>query len=237
MRVWDIQPGYLNRQSLLGEHREIHALVSIIENDKRGFAHHPETLRWKPHLGTLKLRHDQTVSEMALRGYQHYSPVGQSALGPWPEVYLDAPGAQFAILRHRYRDKEAGRIPLPETAQQLWAQHRYSVLARDPDFVQQIEQQLAHGAKALRFGALAAELVKRLRQPPAAGQLLMALAQMGRGRSDEQSRPGSERSDALAIWADVLRMAQSHRSILQSTALSDFALWLGDTGSGQGGAQ
>jgi len=237
MRVWDIQPGYLNRQSLLGEHREIHALVSIIENDKRGFAHHPETLRWKPHLGTLKLRHDQTVSEMALRGYQHYSPVGQSALGPWPEVYLDAPGAQFAILRHRYRDKEAGRIPLPETAQQLWAQHRHSVLARDPDFVQQIEQQLAHGAKALRFGALAAELVKRLRQPPAAGQLLMALAQMGRGGSDEQSRPGSERSDALAVWTDILRMAQTHPAILQSTALSDFAFWLGDTSSGQGGAQ
>ncbi len=237
MRVWDIQPGYLNRQSLLGEHREIHALVSIIENDKRGFAHHPETLRWKPHLGTLKLRHDQTVTEMVLRGYRHHSPVGQPALGPWPEVYLDAPGAQFAILRHRYRDKEAGRIPLPETTPQLWAQHRYSVLARDPDFVQQIEQQIAHGAKALRFGALAAELVKRLRQPPAEGQVLIALGQMGREGHHGESSPGSERSDALAIWTDILGVAQSHPSILQSTALSDFAFWLGDRVLGQGGAQ
>ncbi len=237
MRVWDIQPGYLNRQSLLGEHREIHALVSIIENDKRGFAHHPETLRWKQHLGTLKLRHDQTVTEMALRGYQHYSPVGQSALRPWPDVYLDAPGAQFAILRHRYRDKEGGRIPLPETTPQLWAQHRYSVLARDPDFVQQIEQQLAHGARALNFGALAAELVTRLRQPPAGEQLLMALAQMRREGSDEESSPGGELSDALAICTDILRMAQSHRSILESTALSDLTFWLGDTRSGQGGAE
>jgi len=25
MRVWDINPGYLNRQSLLGEHRELQA--------------------------------------------------------------------------------------------------------------------------------------------------------------------------------------------------------------------
>jgi hypothetical protein len=237
MRVWDIQPGYLNRQSLLGEHREIHALVSIIENDKRGFAHHPETLRWKPHLGTLKLRHDQTVTEMALRGYRHYSPVGQPAPGPWPDAYLDAPGAQFAILRHRYRDKEAGRIPLPETTPQLWAQHRYSVLARDPDFAQQIEQQLAHGAKALRFGTLAAELVTRLRQPPAAGQLLRAIAQMVREGSDQKPSPGSERSDALAMLTDVLRMAESHRPILQSTALSDLTFWLGDTGLGQGGAQ
>ncbi len=237
MRVWDIQPGYLNRQSLLGEHREIHALVSIIENDKRGFAHHPETLRWKQHLGTLKLRHDQTVTEMALRGYRHYSPVGQSALRRWPDRYLDAPGAQFAILRHRYRDKEGGRIPLPETTQQLWAQHRYSVLARDPDFVRQTERRLAHDAKALHFGTLAAELVTRLRQPPAAGRLLITLAQIGRARSSDKPSPGGERSDALAIWTDILRMAQSHRSILESTALSDLTFWLGDISSGQGGAQ
>ena len=237
MRVWDIHPGYLNRQSLLGEHREIHALVSIVENDKRGYAHHPETLRWKPHLGTLKLRHGQTVTEMTLRGYRHYSPVGQSALGPWPEVYLDSPGAQFAILRHRYRDKEAGRIPLPETHQQLWAQHRYSILARDPDFAQQVEQQLRDGGKALRFGALAAELVTRLRQPPALGHLLKALAQMRHKGSDEKSSPGGERSDALANLRDILRTAHSHGSVLQSTALGDFAFWLGATGSGQGGEQ
>jgi hypothetical protein len=30
MRVWDVNPGYLNRPSLLGEHREIHAIVSIL---------------------------------------------------------------------------------------------------------------------------------------------------------------------------------------------------------------
>ena len=236
MRVWDIQPGYLNRQSLLGEHREIHALVSIVENDKRGFAHHPETLRWKPHLGTLKLRHDQTVTEMALRGYRHYSPVGQSAAEPWPEVYLDAPGAQFAILRHRYRDKEAGRLPLPETTKQLWAQHRYSVLARDPDFAQQVERQLRHGHKALRFGPLAAELVTQLRRPPADAQLLRALAQMRHEASDEKSSPGAELSDASAILTDILRMAQRDSSLLQSTALSDFAFWLGETRSGPGGA-
>jgi len=30
MRLWDINPGYLNRQSLLGEHRELHGIVSIL---------------------------------------------------------------------------------------------------------------------------------------------------------------------------------------------------------------
>ena len=46
MRIWDVNPGYLNRQSLLGEHRELHAIVSIIKNNKKGYSRHPETLRW-----------------------------------------------------------------------------------------------------------------------------------------------------------------------------------------------
>lgn len=237
MRVWDIRPGYLNLQSLLGEHREIHALVSIIENNKRGYAHHPETLRWKPHLGTLKLRHDQDFTEMTVRGYQHHSPVGESALGPWPEAYLDEPGAQFEILRHRYRDKESGRISLPETIQQLWAQHRYSVLARDPEFVHKVELQLRRGDESLRFGTLAAELVARLRRPPVEEHLLNTLVQMQQRGYDKKWTPQGQRLDASAILTDIVRTAHSHRAILQSTALSDFAFWLGETGSGQGGEQ
>ena len=43
MRIWDLSPGYLNRGSLLGEHRELHGLHSIIVNGKKGYANHPET--------------------------------------------------------------------------------------------------------------------------------------------------------------------------------------------------
>jgi hypothetical protein len=46
MRVWDVNPGDLNRQSLLREHRDIHAVVSILTHAKQGDARHPETRRW-----------------------------------------------------------------------------------------------------------------------------------------------------------------------------------------------
>ena len=46
MRIWDIHPGYLNNQSLLGEHRELHGIVSILVNKKKGYSQHPETKRW-----------------------------------------------------------------------------------------------------------------------------------------------------------------------------------------------
>ena len=35
MCVWDVHPGYLNRQSLLGEHRELHGIASILSQDKK----------------------------------------------------------------------------------------------------------------------------------------------------------------------------------------------------------
>ncbi|HLP46574.1 MAG TPA: pyrimidine dimer DNA glycosylase/endonuclease V, partial [Candidatus Kapabacteria bacterium] len=63
MRIWDVNPGYLNRQSLLAEHREIHAIFAVITRGKKGYSRHPETLRWSGKLGLLKKRHDLLVSE------------------------------------------------------------------------------------------------------------------------------------------------------------------------------
>lgn len=101
MRVWDVDPGYLNRQSLLGEHREIHAILSIVTNNKKGYARHPETLRWKDRLGALKHRHNLVVSEMQLRGYLHHSPVTVQGSSSWPDEFVDPLGKQFTILRTR----------------------------------------------------------------------------------------------------------------------------------------
>jgi hypothetical protein len=226
MRVWDVNPGYLNRQSLLGEHTEIHALVSITENEKRGFAHHPETLRWKRHLGALKLRHDLVVGEMALRGYQHHSPVEGSSWGPWPDTFVDTPGAQFAILSRKYEQREPGRIPLPRTVQQLWAQHRYSILARDTALAQEVEQRLTEPEPVPTLEQLAAELVAVLRRRPPQGQLWQALLRM----CGETGRPGlAPAGSALhpsTLLENIRQVAVRHQVVplLEATALSDFAV-------------
>lgn len=85
MRIWDIDPGYLNRQSLLGEHRELHGIVSIIRHNKKGYSRHPETLRRLGHGWALKHRHRLLVAEMQLRGYVDRTPVLlRSCSGPAP---------------------------------------------------------------------------------------------------------------------------------------------------------
>lgn len=75
MRVWDVEPKKLCRKHLLGEHREIHALFTILYEDRKGYRHHPETLRWVGKLPALMHRHDLVVAEMTSRGYGHFSPL------------------------------------------------------------------------------------------------------------------------------------------------------------------
>ena len=73
MRIWDIPPKRLCANHLLGEHRELHAIWSILTRGKKGYSHHPETVRWKGRLKALYLRHDKLVAEFIRRGYQHRS--------------------------------------------------------------------------------------------------------------------------------------------------------------------
>jgi hypothetical protein len=75
MRVWDIPPKKLCRNHLLGEHNEIHAIFSIITNNKKGYSNHPEVKRWKGKLKALYKRHQMVVYELLERGYRHGSPL------------------------------------------------------------------------------------------------------------------------------------------------------------------
>jgi hypothetical protein len=103
MRVWDISPARLCRNHLLGEHRELHAIWSVLTKGKKGYSRHPETLRWKGRLKALYLRHGLLVAEFGKRGYGHRSPLDASlARGRAVQtVYVDRPGEQLKILKRK----------------------------------------------------------------------------------------------------------------------------------------
>ncbi len=225
MRVWDIHPGYLNRQSLLGEHREIHAVFSVILNHKAGYASHPETMRWRGSLGALTLRHDMLVAEMRFRGYGHRSPVCVSDEPLWPGAYIDPPWRQFALLKGKYRSREQGRIPLPRNAQQLWAQHKYSVLARDPELYRAVGREAALRRDTRFFQELSVTLVDALRASPSPGRLMNAVLHLwGYVSGPEGVHPGG---DAAVIMAQVQQRTRSMGEgyLLESTAMTDLAFW------------
>lgn len=103
MRIWDLPPERLCRAHLLGEHRELHAIWSVLTGDRAGYRKHPETLRWDGRLAALYARHTALVEEMRSRGYNHSSPL-DPALATGSAVqdrYVDPPEAQIAALRSK----------------------------------------------------------------------------------------------------------------------------------------
>lgn len=102
MRIWDVDPKILCRQHLLGEHRELHALWTIIKHGKSGYAKHPETLRWYGKLPALRKRHELLVAEMERRGYTHATPLEQAGGGPdTQDAFVNTPEEQLEILKSK----------------------------------------------------------------------------------------------------------------------------------------
>ena len=231
MRIWDLNPGYLNRESLLGEHRELHAIVSILVNRKRGYARHPETLRWIGHGWALRQRHRLLAAEMALRGFTDHSPVLTRAnKGQWPEIYIDEPFRQFQLLKLKYKDKEQGRIPLPKNAQQLWSQHKYSVLARSESLYRKLGREVSGMKPRHDFSELAAVLTEVLRKAPTAGGIRNALLHMWGYVSDLSS---ADKND-IESWPLIRLLNEIQRGVhvneesylTGSTALSELGVWI-----------
>lgn len=103
MRIWDIEPRKLCRQHLLGEHRELHAIWTILTENKKGYANHPETLRWRGKLSALYERHEVQIAEMNKRGYTHKSPLSH-VLATGAKIqneYVDTPKQQIRILQNK----------------------------------------------------------------------------------------------------------------------------------------
>ena len=103
MRIWDISPSKLCRNHLLGEHRELHAMWTVITENKRGYSLHPETLRWNGKLKAMYLRHEQLVTEMTRRGYNHKSPLDRRKATGIAEQndYVDSIDDQIRILQKK----------------------------------------------------------------------------------------------------------------------------------------
>lgn len=225
MRIWDVDAGFLNDQSLLGEHRELHGIFSIVQNHKKGYAHHPETLRWKDHLKSLGIRHGLLVEEMQLRGFNHKSPV--SALpgdANWPKTYIDLPHDQFILLKTKYADKKKGRIPLPKNSMDLWAFHKYSVMARDPGLYKKIGPEVSKDK--IPFDTLCSLLVSVLRTPPGKNRIQNAIDHMW-GYISQYSGPDHDGSDSSQIFREIRHLAfeQNVSYLIESTALGELNYW------------
>tara|TARA_Y100000590_G_scaffold107030_1_gene121765 strand:- start:1992 stop:2681 length:690 start_codon:yes stop_codon:yes gene_type:complete len=229
MRIWDINPGYLNDKSLLGEHVELHGIVSIITNKKKGYFKHPETKRWVNYIGALHRRHKLIVCEMKLRSFNHNSPIKINInTNIWPIKFIDTPFKQFDILSEKYKNKSKGRIPLPISAQHIWSQHKYSVMARDIKKYKEIGQYVSKVNPNQCFSDLSNDLVELLRIKPSLGGIKNSLQHMwGYFKKDNTNINvrGLDLRKLLSIIQE-LSYEKKEKYILESTALSELEAWI-----------
>ena len=78
MRIWDLPVEELCDKHLIAEHGELHAIWSILKNQKKGYSNHPEIVRWKGRLDLLAMRHFQQVQEMRKRCFKHESELSDN---------------------------------------------------------------------------------------------------------------------------------------------------------------
>ena len=230
MRIWDVNPGYLNRQSLLGEHRELHGIVSIIRNNKKGYSKHPETLRWVGYGWALKQRHKLLVAEMNLRGYVDRSPVLlRSKTNKWPTTFIDSPASHLAVLAKKYITLESGRIPLPKNAQQIWAQHKYSVMARDISSYKSIGKFVTTSSGAKAISDVSLELIGLIQTPPSQklinNTLLHMWGYVSKYSTSTNKNIASLSNNKLLNKIQLLAISNNVHYLVDSTALSELDAW------------
>jgi hypothetical protein len=72
MRIWGVNPLIMCRAHLLGEHREMHALVGMI---KLGISLKGYVTTGLVDTSMIKERHELLVREMVSRSYNHHTPL------------------------------------------------------------------------------------------------------------------------------------------------------------------
>ncbi|MBI4866916.1 MAG: GNAT family N-acetyltransferase [Candidatus Wallbacteria bacterium] len=115
MRIWDVSARELDDRALLAEHRELHGLFNVLTLGRKGYATHPETLRWKGRLRALAERHDLEVEEFRRRGWpsglRHATPIDRARIGRKESAEFPAPLQPLAQQRRLLRRKAQTRRP------------------------------------------------------------------------------------------------------------------------------
>lgn len=148
----------------------------------------------------------------------------------WQELEVDASGPVSSD-----RLELAGpRIPKPRSPHELWAHHKYSVLARGQEDYRDLGREVAAMRSQSDPTELARTLVVLLRQPPGRGNLRNTLEHMwgyvAEGAdAQERSRWGNSQGEDLLAFLDriaELAVEQERTYLLHSTALSELAPWI-----------
>ncbi|WP_416307141.1 DUF1722 domain-containing protein [Neptunicella sp. SCSIO 80796] len=211
---WIIHPGYLTDSDLLLAYEGAQALVTQ-----------------EPSCTEQIFRYNMLAAEIILRQLADIKLLSftNSRLSSSRSCQT-SPYQQFEQLRVRYQNKISGRILLPANAQQLWSQHKYSIMARDVNLYKRIGREVAQMKPATQYSELALLLTQQLSVRPGPGGIYNALQHMWGYVSavditnNDNMTEWSASELLLKIQLNTLKIKQFY--LLSSTALSELYVWI-----------
>ena len=136
---------------------------------------------------------------------------------------------QIFILEKKYKHLESGRIPLPKTAQVFWAQHKYSVMARDISAYKNIGKWVTEKYKSKILHHVTSEITTILRSPPEQRLIENTLLHMWGYVSKYSLISGTKlnslSSKALLKKIQLLSISNNVKYLNESTSLSELNAW------------
>ncbi len=220
--IWNISPIYFSDEDLIEEYNKLNEVL-LKNNAKYDFYLNNE--------GQLHYRIYSVLAELNFRKIKH-SPsnihVKISELNSLK--YQNSPYEQLSILGKKYNYEKLGRAPIPKNAQELWAHHKYSVMARNINLYKEVGRTLANDKSDEKFEELALTLCNELIKKPKEGSTLNALQHMWGYISDISDIKKTEINNLSLInllyeISDCARKS-NQKYLISQTALSELAIWI-----------
>jgi len=225
--IFDIQPGYLDNQQLKFEFNFLQALLEPGYQYNEIELSDAELQRWSECLPAAEVRLRQVSAELNFRGStflvaprKKHESIQSSC---WPDLRITLT-EQVQLIENSSNGIAQARIPIPLNEQQLWAQHKYSIMARDQNLYTQIGPALVGKNSQTRFDELLPVLNSAMRNIPIEGGIKNALQHMWGHVSERTETTGNIDNwsfDKFLEQIQVFAKKKSDKYLLQSTALTE----------------
>jgi uncharacterized protein YbgA (DUF1722 family) len=155
-------------------------------------------------------------NEMIIRGYS----------GSNEALYIDLELSDEDLL---FWDIKKRRISIPKNVQTIWAQHKYSVLARDNKLYREIGKSLVGKKGISGYEELFNELKNLILTKPDKGSLFNGVLHiwgyLPSAIKKNYDKPSIENMKNTITTISDFAVKGGSKYLLQSTALSDFLYW------------
>lgn len=192
-----IFPGYFNDDDLLALEDALMPLGSLCQQKVRAMI----------------------TSEQCLRGGRPC--YAENVVCEFPQVTAEA----FEIAYQWLRTREPGRMAVPRNGHELWAQFKYSVMARDPAWQKSKGREIAVMGKREPIGNLAHALHAKVWEPASEGRAFNGLQHMWGHVNGDGANPALFFEEG-ALYNEIRRRARElpEPYLWNATALSDLGL-------------